>query len=172
MNTLLNNHFFYFSCLLAKLSPGKETYILEDLGALGYVSLDRFQGLALDDAKICLRKIAQFHGASMVLRQEELALVEKLSPSMHSKGITDPILRGILLDATEFAADLFAEELPQISKKMKAQLPEAYSRRMQEVVDPKPSAFNVIVHGDVWLNNIMINRETKRAVLVSGIVPY
>ncbi|KAH8301588.1 hypothetical protein KR059_006309 [Drosophila kikkawai] len=160
------DHKLSADCLLAVVSPGKEAYILEDLGALGYVTLDRFQGLGLEDAKLCLRKIAQFHGASMVLRQEQLSLVEQLPPSAYSKGITDPIIRGIMFDATEFAADLFAGELPQISKKMKAQIPDAYSRRMQEAVDPKPSAFNVIVHGDVWLNNIMVNRATKRAVLL------
>ncbi|KAH8389217.1 hypothetical protein KR200_001188 [Drosophila serrata] len=163
--SVLVDHKLSADCLLAKVSPGKETYILEDLGALGYVALDRFQGLGLEDAKTCLRKTAQFHGASMILRQEQLSLVEQIPPSAYANGLTDPIVKGIHFDATEFAADLFAGELPQITKKMKAQIPDAYSRRMQEAVDPKPSAFNVICHGDVWLNNIMVIRATKRAVL-------
>ncbi|KAH8291549.1 hypothetical protein KR054_012624 [Drosophila jambulina] len=162
--TKLIDHKLSADCHLAQVSPGKETYILEDLASLDYVALDRFQGLNLEDAKICLRKTAQFHGASMVLQQENPPLVEQLPPSAYAKGITDPIIKGIHFDATDFAADLFAGELPQISKKMKALIPDAYSRRMQEAVDPNPSAFNVICHGDVWLNNIMINRDTKRAV--------
>ncbi|KAH8254383.1 hypothetical protein KR032_009775 [Drosophila birchii] len=161
----LVDHKLSADCLLAKVTPGKEIFILEDLVALDYVGLDRFRGLDLEDAKLCLRKIAQFHGASMVLRQEQPSLVEQLPPSAYVNGINDPITKGIHYDGTEFAADLFAEELPQIAKKMKALIPVGYSRRMQQAVDPKPSAFNVICHGDVWLNNIMINRATKRAVL-------
>ncbi|EDW46489.1 GM14965 [Drosophila sechellia] len=54
------------NCLLVEISAGKELYIMEDLGALGYGSFDRRQGLNLEEAKICVRKLAQFHGASKV----------------------------------------------------------------------------------------------------------
>jgi len=52
---------------------------------------------------------------------------------------------------------------------MKAQIPEAYSRRMQNVVDPNKSSLNAVVHGDPWLNNIMFDSANKKAVLVSKI---
>ncbi|KAH8239514.1 hypothetical protein KR032_005100 [Drosophila birchii] len=153
-------------CLLTERSAGKEIYILEDLSFLGYTSLDRYQGLNLEDAKICLRKMAQFHGASMILLQNQPELLAKLSTSNYAQGISDPFAKGILLDGTEFAADLFAEELPEISKKMKAQLPVAYSQRLQNVVDPQKSTFNTIVHGDLWVNNMMFDRTNNRAILV------
>ncbi|KAH8412465.1 hypothetical protein KR009_002390 [Drosophila setifemur] len=153
-------------CLLADVSAGKEIYILEDLGALGFGPLNRVVGLTFDDAKVCLRKIALFHGASMVLGQEQPGLVAKLSPSHYINGITDPTTKAVTMDATEIAADLFAEELPEIARKMKAQIPETYSNRMQKVVDPERSGLKVIVHGDSWLNNILFDRENQRAVLL------
>ncbi|XP_020801950.1 uncharacterized protein LOC110178979 [Drosophila serrata] len=162
----LGEHKISADCLLTERSAGKEIYILEDLGALGYTCLDRYEGLNLEDAKICLRKMAQFHGASMILYQNQPELLAKLSPSNYAQGISDPFAKGILLDGTEFAANLFAGELPEISRKMKAQIPEAYSQRLQNVVDPKKSKFNAIVHGDLWVNNIMFDRANNRAILV------
>ncbi|KAH8286943.1 hypothetical protein KR018_011384, partial [Drosophila ironensis] len=153
-------------CLFAETSGGKEIYILEDLGALGYTSLDRFHGLELEDAKVCLRKMAQFHGSSMILNQNEPELVAQLSPSHYAKGVSDPFAQVIVLNGTEFVADIFAGELPEISKKMLAQIPEAYSQRMQSVVDPKKSKFNVIVHGDLWVDNMMYDKINKKVILL------
>jgi len=126
----------------------------------------------VDEAKICLSKLAQFHGASMVLFQNQPELVAKLSPSHYAKGLSDPFAKSLILDTTEYAAEVFADELPEISKKMKAQIPEAYSRRMQNVVDPNKSSLNAVVHGDPWLNNIMFDSANKKAVLVSKIIMF
>ncbi|EDV31069.1 uncharacterized protein Dana_GF15176 [Drosophila ananassae] len=162
----LGEHKLSAKCFFADVAPGKEIYILEDLGALGYTSLNRFQGLSTEEAKVCLKKIAQFHGASKVLCEEQPDLVAKLSPSHYTNGISDPVTSAILLDGTTYVADLFAAELPEISRKMKAQIPEIYSNSMQKVVDPKLSNLNTIIHGDTWLNNIMVNRKEEKAVLL------
>ncbi|XP_017058981.1 uncharacterized protein LOC108099845 [Drosophila ficusphila] len=164
--TEIGEHKLSADCLLVETSARKEIYLLEDLGALGYGSFNRCQGLNLEEAKICLRKLAQFHGASMVLFQDQPELITMLAPSNYSKGLTDHFGKVIVLDGTEFAAEAFAEELPEISKKMKAQLPHVYTRKMQSVVDPNKSAFNAVIHGDPWLNNIMFDATNKRAVLV------
>ncbi|XP_034655187.1 uncharacterized protein LOC117892963 [Drosophila subobscura] len=162
----LGEHKLSADCLLADATNGKEVYVLEDLGALGYASMDRFRGLGLEDAQICLRKMAQFHAASMVLCQQQPELVAKLSPSHYADGVSDPFAQVIVVGGTEYAAEVFAQELPQIAKKMKAQIPEEYSKRIRAVVDPKNSAFNVIVHGDLWVNNMMLDRSNGNAILV------
>ncbi|KAH8293281.1 hypothetical protein KR018_007158 [Drosophila ironensis] len=162
----LGEHKLSADCFLVDVGPGKEIYILEDLGALGYTALDRLIGLDFEEAKVCLRKLAQFHGASMVLCQEQPDLVAKLPPSHYINGLSDPFTKGLMQDGTEFVAELFDSELPEISKKMKAQFPEAYSRRMQRVVDPKESGLNTIIHGDAWLNNILFDRENQRAAII------
>ncbi|EDV41061.2 uncharacterized protein Dana_GF23615 [Drosophila ananassae] len=156
----------YAECFLTETTAGKEIYLLEDLGDLGYTSLDRFQGICLEDAKVCLRKMAQFHGASMVLCQEQPEFLDKLSPSDYAKGLSDNFAKALVLDGAEFAANFFADELPEIARKMNAQIPDTYARRIQDIVNPKNSKFNAIVHGDVWVNNIMFNRPEEKAVLV------
>ncbi|XP_022208409.2 uncharacterized protein LOC111064882 [Drosophila obscura] len=162
----LGEHKLSADCLLAEAANGKEVYVLEDLGALGYASMDRFRGLCREDAQMCLRKMAQFHGASMILCQQQPDLVARLSPSHYASGLSDPFAQVIVLGGTEYVADVFAQELPQIAHKMKAQLPDGYSERIMSVVDPKNSAFNAIVHGDLWVNNMMLDRSNGNAILV------
>ncbi|EDW94635.1 uncharacterized protein LOC6534241 [Drosophila yakuba] len=162
----IGEHKLSADCLLVEISPKKELYILEDLGALGYRSFDRRQGLNLEEAKICVRKLAQFHGASMVLNENQPELVQMLDPSHYANGFTDRFAQALVLDGVEYAAGSFADELPEISKKMKAQVPVAYTQRMRDVVDPKQSSLNAVIHGDPWLNNIMFDSVNKKATLV------
>lgn len=162
----IGEHKLSADCLLVEISAGKELYILEDLGALGYESFDRRQGLNLEEAKICVRKLAQFHGASKVLYEKKPELIQRLSPSHYANGLNDRFAQALVLEGAEYAAEAFAEELPEISKKMKAQIPKAYTKRMRDVVDPNKSSLNAVIHGDPWLNNIMFDFVNKKATLV------
>ncbi|XP_043862005.1 uncharacterized protein LOC120449135 isoform X1 [Drosophila santomea] len=164
--TEIGEHKLSADCLLIEISAGKELYILEDLGGLGYGSIDRRQGLSLEEAKICVRKLAQFHGASMVLNQNQPELVQRLAPSQYANGLNDRLAQAIMLGGVEYAAEVFADELPEISRKMKAQVPVAYTQRIRDVVDPKQSSFNAVIHGDPWINNIMFDSVNKKATLV------
>ncbi|EDW78947.2 uncharacterized protein Dwil_GK11089 [Drosophila willistoni] len=162
----LTEHKLNANCLYCDPTPGTEDYLLEDLNALSYTSMDRQKGLDLYEAKICLQKLGQFHAASMVLIQEQPELVGKLPPSQYSKGIKFDLGRVIIINGTNYAAKAFANEMPEIAAKMKAQIPDAYAKRMRSVVDPKNSAFNVITHGDLWVNNILIDKAAEKAVFV------
>ncbi|EDV51887.1 uncharacterized protein LOC6546164 [Drosophila erecta] len=162
----IGEHKLSADCLLVEISAGKELYILEDLGALGYKSFDRLQGLNLEEAKSCVRKLAQFHGVSKVLFQNKPELVQRLAPSNYANGINDRFTKALVLDGVKYAAEAFADELPEISRKMKAQVPNAFTQRIRDVVDPKQSSLNALIHGDPWLNNIMFDPVTKKATLV------
>ncbi|ALC45002.1 CG32195 [Drosophila busckii] len=126
------------------------------------------QGITLPEAKICVHKIAQFHAASMLLLQRQPELPAQLAPSHFINGVTDDFSKVLLIDGTEFAANMVAgfEGMSSIAAKMKAQLPEVYSARMRETLQPEAAAFQVIVHGDLWVNNILINAAQQQAVIV------
>ncbi|XP_030568478.1 uncharacterized protein LOC115768115 [Drosophila novamexicana] len=155
-------------CLFAERAAAKEIYLLEDLGALGYTSLNRQKGLSLEDARISVHKLAQFHAASMMLLHEQPQLVAQLSPSHYANGVSDPFAQVICLDGAAYAADVVAEMpgMAPIADKMRAQLSGDYSERLRATVSAKNTAFPVIAHGDLWLNNIMINAEQKKAIIV------
>ncbi|KAL7732945.1 hypothetical protein ACLKA6_002759 [Drosophila palustris] len=154
-------------CLFIDRTKEKELYLLEDLGALGYVTLNRFIGLSAEDARLCLRKLAQFHAASMVVLDEQPSLVADLAPSHYAKGLDDALSHVIILDGTEYGADVVdGLGMSSIAAKMRAQLPDEYSKRISAVVDPKNSPFSVICHGDIWVNNMMINQEERKAIIV------
>ncbi|TDG47635.1 hypothetical protein AWZ03_005933 [Drosophila navojoa] len=164
----LEEHKLSADCLFVEREPKKEIYLLEDLCALGYASMNRQKGLNLEDAEICVHKLAQFHAASMLLLHEQPELVGQLSPSHYAEGLDDPFAQVIVVNGTAFGADVVAE-LPGMSKiadKMRAQLPAEYETRIKTVVNGKNTAMPVIVHGDLWLNNLMINAEEKKAIIV------
>lgn len=142
---------------------------MEDLCALGYASMNRRKGLNLEDAQVCVHKLAQFHAASMMLLHEQPELVAKLSPSHYVDGLGDPFAQVIVVNGTAFGAEVVAElpGMAAIAAKMRAQLPSEYETRIKTVVNSKNTAMPVIVHGDLWLNNLMINAEQKKAIIVS-----
>ncbi|EDV97888.1 uncharacterized protein LOC6558209 [Drosophila grimshawi] len=156
------------NCLFAEREASKEIYLLEDLGALGYALFDRQTGLSLEDALICMQKMGQFHGASMMLMEEQPQLVAQLAPSHYADGISDPFATVIVVGGTDYAAGVVAKMpgMADIAAKMKAQLPDEYARRIRSIVDPKNSAISVIVHGDLWVNNMMVNAEQKKSIIV------
>lgn len=105
----------------------------------------------------------------MMLLHEQPQLVTQLSPSHYANGVSDPFAQVICLDGAAYAADVVAEMpgMAPIADKMRAQLSGDYSERLRATVSAKNTAFPVIAHGDLWLNNIMINAEQKKAIIVS-----
>lgn len=69
-------------CLVSE-SKKVEFYVLENLNSLGYYSADRCKGLDLAHALLVMRKIAQFHAASMMF-------AKKVSPQLvlHVNGLS------------------------------------------------------------------------------------
>jgi len=156
--------------LFVERSKAKELYLLEDLGALGYVTFNRCIGLSAEDARLCLHKLAQFHATSMVLLHEQPTVVSELDSAHYAKGLDDAFTNVMIVGGTQFGADVvdgFAGMSP-IATKMRAQLPGEYEKRICAVLDPKNTDFNVICHGDLWINNMMVNREENKAIIVSG----
>ncbi|KAH8260890.1 hypothetical protein KR044_000018, partial [Drosophila immigrans] len=158
------------TCYFVERAKAKEVYVLEDLCAANYSSLNSqaLNGLSAADARVCLLKLAQFHAASMVVLQEQPELVAKLEPSHYFEGVEDSFAEVLVLGGTAYGAEVVNTfpGMSSIADKMKAQLPHEYSRRMKAVVDPKNSDIKVIAHGDIWLNNLMMNQATKNAVIV------
>ncbi|KAH8372297.1 hypothetical protein KR093_010974 [Drosophila rubida] len=169
-STLQHDKKLSAKCFYVEREKAKEIYLLEDLCHLNYSSLNTqaVNGLNAEDARVCLLKLAQFHAASMVVLKEQPALVAQLDPSHYAKGVEDSFAEVLVVGGTDYCANV-VKNIPgmsRIAEKMKAQLPVEYSKRMRAIVDPKNSDFNVIAHGDIWLNNVMINQTTRNAVIV------
>ncbi|XP_068149629.1 uncharacterized protein [Drosophila tropicalis] len=154
------------NCLYCESFEWGENYLLEDLNTLDYTHLDRQKGLNLHEAEICLQKMAQFHAASMILIEEQPDLVEELPSSHFTAEYQWYPIDTLMKDSTKYTADVFTKEMPEIATKMEAQMSQAFMRRMRSIMDPENSGIKVIIHGEPWINNMLMNRAKEKSIFM------
>lgn len=104
----LNVTFSAKSFFLSK--PTKEEYlIMENLQASGFQMCDRMKGLDLEHTKSTLKKLAQWHAAS--LKYKEL---NGPYPSLYNDGIYIPATRDLFTAMFTQAKDAYVEHLGKI----------------------------------------------------------
>ncbi|KAH8267231.1 hypothetical protein KR026_008600 [Drosophila bipectinata] len=133
-----------------------EAIIFEDLAVTKHVLADRLAGLDLEHTRLSLRKLAKMHASAAVLNERQPGLLTKLDHGIfnrHTKGFA-PFFENLFGVAAEFAA-----ETPELgenyARKLRA-LREKVMEYTTRVYDPQPEGFNTLVHGDFWVNNMML----------------
>ncbi|KAK7869222.1 hypothetical protein R5R35_001162 [Gryllus longicercus] len=130
-----------------------EFIVAQDLTDDDFRIADRKRGLGLRHSLMALRSLARFHGASYALLKRQPGLADALDNNWRKS------FDGIqaFLDA-EFQAVADAcrtwpgfEQYAERLEKYKSVAME----RFTALNDPAPDAFNVITHGDFWVNNMM-----------------
>lgn len=130
--------------------------IIEDLTTKGFQVADRQAGLDLDHCLISLRKLAAFHASSVALREEDPNAL-----TQHSRGMLHkdhPLsLATFFNESTKALGEEVAKWLelsPRISKKI-LELSEVFYKKGCESALFREDDFNVLNHGDCWVNNMM-----------------
>nr|XP_034178777.1 uncharacterized protein LOC117603563 [Osmia lignaria]XP_034178778.1 uncharacterized protein LOC117603563 [Osmia lignaria] len=130
--------------------------ILEDLSVLGFRMANRQLGLDMDHALMALRGIARFHAASVALCEKEPKYKEQYRKGMIS--IEYPEEMHTYIPSTLKAMADEVEKWPELGKpyadKIRAFAPNSY-RKGAEALARKDNEFNVINHGDCWVNNML-----------------
>ena len=134
--------------------------ILEDLSVLGFRMADRQLGLDMDHALMAIRGLARFHAASVALCEKEPKYKERYRKglfSMEHPGEMHTFISGTL---TTMAEEV--EKWPELGKpyadKLRAFIPNSY-RKGCEAIARKDNEFNVINHGDCWVNNMLFRYD-------------
>ncbi|XP_037939831.1 uncharacterized protein LOC119672746 [Teleopsis dalmanni] len=150
------------NCLLSK-RDSKEIYILEDMNALDYYVADRWLGLDEQHAMCLMGKIAKYHAASMVLIQKFPTEVKKLPASHFAAGAADQIAHSIAIGGLEYVADFLKtwSGFVEISRKILANKTQ-FNEKIKSIVNPKNSKVNVIMHGDLWVNNFLFRYDNDK----------
>lgn len=147
-----------------------DAIVFEDLKARSFVMVDRQVGLDEIQTKMALKKLANFHAASLVIQSKHPNAFKSFNAGMFSRDI----------DAFNFAFDsifdLAAEEIVTWSDckeygeklmKMRGSFIELATR----CFDVLPGDFCVLNHGDLWTNNLMFkfdeNGKTEDVILVN-----
>lgn len=144
--------------------------ILEDLARKHFMMADRKVGLDLNHLKLALSKLAKFHAASMILMGENSEAFKSFDVGMFSR-------------KTSAFHDFFNTNMDALTAEVSGWKGfEAYARKLEmlkenvlensnKTFDNEAGELKVLVHGDLWLNNIMFTYDKlgspNDAILVS-----
>ncbi|XP_046144698.1 uncharacterized protein LOC114872766 [Osmia bicornis bicornis] len=134
--------------------------ILEDLSVLGFRMADRQLGLDMDHALMAIRGLARFHAASVALCEKEPKYKERYRKGLFSMEYPEEMHTFITGTLTAMAEEV--EKWPEFGKhyadKLRAFTPNSY-RKGCEAIARKDNEFNVINHGDCWVNNMLFRYD-------------
>ncbi|KAH8294589.1 hypothetical protein KR018_000016 [Drosophila ironensis] len=142
--------------------PVKEEYlIMENLQTSGFQMCDRMKGLDLDHSKSVLKKLAQWHAASLKFKE----LNGPYAP-LYNDGIYIEATRDLFTTMFTQAKDSYVEHLGKIpgSEEYLHKLPKLVQSHVDDIIkDGKinEEEFNVLNHGDAWINNIMFQYDSE-----------
>ncbi|XP_050079390.1 uncharacterized protein LOC126567203 [Anopheles maculipalpis] len=145
--------------------------VLEDLAVKGYRQPDRRERLDQHHMRLIVQKLAKFHAATAVLGRKNRDLFSGLaSTNFASEG--NPI-HLFYANAIQHCIDqtVRVPELSQYTEFLRSFLEQAIEREARSY-ECDESGFNVLNHGDMWLNNLLWKYETDGIVSDVIMVDY
>lgn len=146
------------------------TIVIEDLAEKGYEIADRLKGLNFEQSKLVIRKLASFHASSAIVAQMYPELVEKFKTHMfHNLGEHKIVVEEMFLKNVDYLIELVGnwENFTSIALKLR-KFRENFIHYAEAAVSRDSNPFNVINHGDCWVNNFMFKRDVD-VLFVSSI---
>ena len=144
---------FTARCLYYHTGSTAIALVLEDLKEQGFRMADRRVGLDMQHCLLVMKAIAQSHAASAVLHLKDPQTFKPFSERYHNRKTIELIFQTTLenlakeVEKWPIFNDRFASKLHRVADKA-VDLLIKFLRRDED-------DFNVFVHGDLWVNNIM-----------------
>ncbi|XP_069701071.1 uncharacterized protein [Periplaneta americana] len=148
--------------------------VMENLTAAGFKMADRLVGLDLQPSLLVMRTIARFHAASVILHQRDPDSMRKFLISFFHEPSSE-------YNFTKFASgmantlveelDTWSEEWKKYADVLRRQAPDVI-KLVQQTIERRESGFNVLIHGDVWTNNILFTEDRKRTRILDFQLAY
>ena len=150
---------FAAKCIYSSTDP--TAIVFEDLKRQGFKLANVTHGLDLNHCLLVMRTIAQYHAASVVLRHHEPS---RLRPFEEDNAVNDNDkgMRGYLASIIKAVGRHMAtwqeyeKYLDFLNKLENTALDHWY-----EALRRDDSGFNVLLHGDLWLNNLMFRHSQE-----------
>ncbi|XP_023305293.2 uncharacterized protein LOC111687109 [Lucilia cuprina] len=140
----------------------RQALIFEDLTVQGYVMADRIQRLDMDHIKLVLCKLSKMHATSAVFNERGSGCLEKYDRGFFNK-YTDTyktFFVNSFMACARYLQQLDDTNSRKYAKKIFALEP-YYMDLGKRCFAPTVGDVNVLVHGDVWTNNVMFKYCTK-----------
>ncbi|XP_039489633.1 uncharacterized protein LOC120450580 [Drosophila santomea] len=151
---------------------GEPIIVLQDLKALGFRMKDRLAGLELSDCLLVMKKLAQFHAASLAAQELESSSfthhAEHLQEIVYCDEATDfyaTILDTSVQQALESLDGANADDCLTTPIRLLKELRSNLFAKLKHEINATAAAPNsVICHGDLWVNNIMFRSEPEEVI--------
>ncbi|EDW14078.2 uncharacterized protein LOC6572510 [Drosophila mojavensis] len=145
----------------------KNTVLMYDLGQDGYKNANRFEGLNVEQTELVLKKIAQYHAASAVYKSIHGPYTDSIMYGMFGNDpqVAIAMMEKMLVSAQNIFLDTLQnyENCEQYHEKLRTYFSKV-NKLFIEMSMPKADEFNVINHGDCWVNNFLFKFDQSGKV--------
>ncbi|XP_070507079.1 uncharacterized protein [Chironomus tepperi] len=149
----------------------RDALILENLSVKGFVMADRTYGLDMKHLKLALEKLARFHAASMycmdknpqIFKNYDIGMFSRKTSAFHDffSSNMDVLIEEV---STWEGYEMYSEKLNKLKNFM-------YEKAFR-CSDNDPNDLKVLVHSDLWTNNLMFKYDKHKspvdAIIVSS----
>ncbi|XP_046749906.1 uncharacterized protein LOC124413403 [Diprion similis] len=142
----------------------KPTHIvIEDLTPKGFKMAHRRLGLDLSHSVLVVRNLARFHASSIALREKDLKAIDKYKKGIFHKDHPIEIRKLLNANVRSLAKETanWSELNPRIPEKLLKLFDVMYEKAC-EVTLYREDDFNVLNHGDLWVNNVMFRYDNDQ----------
>ena len=155
---------FAAECYYSLLGSPVSAIVLQDLKEIGFKMAERTEGLDFKHCTLVMKTLGKYHATSAVLYEETPELFEPLQENLFQERN--------LKDIDKF----YKEVMRNLADKMKTwpEFDELFANKIKDVSDiltdyvlnsfqRQDGDFNVLIHGDLWLNNMMFRYSESTA---------
>uniref|UniRef100_A0A1S4H4X4 CHK kinase-like domain-containing protein n=1 Tax=Anopheles gambiae TaxID=7165 RepID=A0A1S4H4X4_ANOGA len=177
LSELTGGMFFAARCFYASDLP-ERLLVFEDLKALGYVTVNRQAGLDFEHCALVMRKIGQFHAASMRFAEQRLELLQRqfhFNMFNPDHGEASGQLRTIFEKGLEALIAVARERwdgFDQTIVQKLERLAPVYIDRLRACLEQDCEAdggYRVLNHGDLWSNNMLFRYDPTEPATVQDV---
>lgn len=156
-----------FFPFLYKMDTDNKMIFMEDLKAEGYQMMDRKTPLDLEHTLLAIKSFAKMHAAGYLLLKNDPFYKDKYLDHFWKKNnessISEKITEGSL---SYLVKSLNFWPISEDDKKIFRNFQGNLYEKMVDSYSRKETSFNVILHGDCWLNNMMFKYENEKLIAV------
>ncbi|KAJ8895511.1 hypothetical protein PR048_000847 [Dryococelus australis] len=135
--------------------------IMEDMREKGYLMANRRKGLNLEHCLLVMKTIARFHASSIAAHADNASSIENYTTNLFfeesSEHFWKKYFKTTMITVAEVVrkwenfGDRFAEKLRARA--------ESFRDDFVSVMSAKDDTFKVLVHGDLWVNNVLFHYD-------------
>lgn len=149
----------------------KSVFVCEDLSAKGFQMADRKTGLDRQHIELVLKKIAKLHATSIAIEAKSRYNLKKFDTGIFNRktsAFTTYFLTS--LDALVNCISRWKDYEYYVEKLIK--LRPHFEERARQMYEPNENDFNVLIHGDLWTNNLLYKYSDEHKPIDVQIVDY